>query len=60
MRKIYTIIILNINNMKTKIKHTLKRWESSLLNFGKIDQWKINEDFAVPEGFDGDFDFLGF
>lgn len=46
--------------METKIKHTLKRWESSLLNFGKIDQWKINEDFAVPEGFDGDFDFLGF
>lgn len=33
--------------METKIKHTLKRWESSLLNFGKIDQWKINEDFAV-------------
>ena len=33
--------------METKIKHTLKRWESSLLNFGKIDQWKINEDFTI-------------
>lgn len=33
--------------MEQTIQNTLKRWESSLINFGKIDQWSINEDFSI-------------
>lgn len=37
--------------MEKKIKCMLKRWESSLITFGKIDQWKINDDFSMLGNF---------
>ena len=33
--------------MEQTIKSTLKRWETSLINFGKVDQWNISDDFAT-------------
>ena len=33
--------------MEQTIQNTLKRWETSLINFGKIDQWNINEDYSI-------------
>lgn len=33
--------------MENKIKRTLKKWESSLINYGKIDQWRIDEDYSI-------------
>lgn len=37
--------------MEQTIKSTLRRWESSLIKFGKVDQWNISEDFATLESF---------
>ena len=33
--------------MEQTIQDTLKRWETSLINFGKIDLWNINEDYSI-------------
>lgn len=33
--------------MERNIQTVLKRWESSLINFGKVDQWNINDDMNV-------------
>lgn len=33
--------------MEQTIQNTLKRWELSLINFGKIDQWNINKDYNI-------------
>ena len=33
--------------MELTIQSTLKKWENSLINFGKIDQWHINEDYSI-------------
>ncbi len=33
--------------MEQTIQNTLKRWETSLINFGKIDQWNIKEDYSI-------------
>lgn len=37
--------------MEQTIKSTLRRWESSLVKFGKVDQWNISEDFATLGAF---------
>ena len=37
--------------MEQAIQTTLKRWESSLLNYGKVDQWSITEDYATMASF---------
>lgn len=37
--------------MKQTIQNTLRKWESSLINFGKIDQWGINEDYCILGSF---------
>ncbi|MBR4645521.1 MAG: hypothetical protein IKO75_00200 [Bacteroidales bacterium] len=37
--------------MEQTIKSTLKRWENSLVRFGKIDQWNISEDYAALNTF---------
>lgn len=48
------LLMLSAINVKQKlifmeqtIYTTLKRWESSIMNFGKVDQWNINEDYTV-------------
>lgn len=33
--------------MEQTIQNTLRKWETSLTNFGKIDQWNINEDYRI-------------
>ena len=37
--------------MEQAIQTTLKRWESSLVNYGKVDQWNITEDYATMASF---------
>lgn len=37
--------------MEQTIQNTLKRWESSLVNYGKVDQWNINEDYSILGAF---------
>ena len=37
--------------MEQTIQNTLKRWESSLIKFGKIDQWGINDDYSILGSF---------
>lgn len=37
--------------MEQTIQTTLKRWESSLANFGKVDQWSIADDYATLASF---------
>lgn len=37
--------------MEQKIQETLKRWESSLLSYGKVDQWHVDEDYVVIRDF---------
>ena len=37
--------------MEQTVNTTLKRWEVSLANFGKVDQWNINEDYSILGAF---------
>lgn len=37
---------LKICNMEKSVKNILKAWESSIERYGKIDSWKINENFS--------------
>ncbi len=37
--------------MEQTIQTTLKRWASSLSNFGKVDQWNIEEDYETLTAF---------
>lgn len=36
-----------IINMETLVKNILRAWESSIENYGKIDSWKINDNFSL-------------
>lgn len=33
--------------MEQTIQNTLKKWEDSLINFGKVDRWGINDDYCI-------------
>lgn len=37
--------------MEQIIQNTLKRWETSLINFGKVDQWNIHKDYCTLGAF---------
>lgn len=37
--------------MERTIQNTLKRWETSLKKYGKVDQWSINDDYCIIREF---------
>ena len=33
--------------MVQSVQITLKKWENALVNYGKLDQWNISDDYLV-------------
>lgn len=47
LRNVVIMVKENLTIMEQTIQTTLKRWESSIINYGKVDQWNINEDYSI-------------